>query len=136
MEPEHLAELVGFLQARPRVAMVYADYRVIGSDGAFLSGSDFRPQNRATPASCEIRLPRHAAGLDVVQDNFIGACFLYRGWVGRLIGDYSSSLGIEDYDYWMRIHAEFGIEHLGTDALLYRYRWHDNSLNARATVYH
>lgn len=132
MEPEHLAELVRFLDEHPTAAMVYADYRVIGADGAPLSGSDFRPQNRATPESCEVRLPRDAAGLSVLQDNFIGACFLYRGWVGRLIGDYSSRIGIEDYDYWMRLHAEFGIEHLGTDALLYRYRWHDNSLSAKA----
>jgi glycosyltransferase involved in cell wall biosynthesis len=132
MEPQQLSRLTDFLTANPGVAMVYADYTVIGPDGAPLIGSDFRPQNRATPESSDVRLPRVTSGLNVLQDNFIGACFLYRGWVGRLIGDYSSTLGVEDYDYWMRINAAFGIEHLGSRELLYRYRWHDNSLNARA----
>lgn len=132
MEPPQLARLGAFLRQHPASAMVYADYTVIDASGQPLRGSDFRPQNRRSPESSEVRLPRSTATLNVLQDNFIGACFLYRGWVGRLIGGYSSKMGVEDYDYWMRVNAEFGIEHLGTDELLYRYRWHDNSLNARA----
>ncbi|MEE2888770.1 MAG: glycosyltransferase family 2 protein [Planctomycetota bacterium] len=132
MEPTQLAEQVRFLEENPTTALVYADYRVIGLDGEPLLGSGFRPHNRSSHASSEVRLPRDPIGLEVLQDNFVGACFLYRGWVGRLVGDYSSELGIEDHDYWMRIFAGFGIEHIGSDALLYRYRWHDNSLSSRA----
>jgi len=132
MERTHLERLVEFLRDHPTAAMVYADYIVIGPDGQPLRGSDFRPQNRSSSDSAAIRVPRSTETLNLLQDNFIGACFLYRGWVGRCLGPYSSSLGIEDYDYWMRINAEFGIEHLGTDELLYRYRWHDNSLNAQS----
>jgi len=40
--------------------------------------------------------------------------------------------GLEDYDYWMRINQHFEIHHLDSEAILYRYRVHDNSLNARA----
>ena len=132
MEPLHLERLVAFLRDQPTTAMVYADYIVIGPDGEPLRGSDFRQQNRSSPDSPIIRLPRSTETLNLLQDNFLGACFLYRGWVGRCIGRYSKSLGVEDYDYWMRVNAAFDIAHLGTDETLYRYRWHDNSLNARA----
>jgi glycosyltransferase involved in cell wall biosynthesis len=38
-------------------------------------------------------------------------------------------MGVEDYDYWMRINNAFSIQHLGTDELLYSYRVHDNTLS-------
>ena len=132
MEPVQLERLVEFLGQHTTTAMVYADYLVIGPEGEPLQGSDFRPQNRSSPDSARVTLPRNTKALNVLQDNFIGACFLYRGWIGRCLGSYSQMLGVEDYDYWMRLNAEFRIQHLGTDELLYRYRWHDNSLNARA----
>jgi glycosyltransferase involved in cell wall biosynthesis len=131
MEPRQLERLVAFLRAHPRTAMVYADYLAIDDHGAPLRDPSFRPHNRATPPDAAVRLPRSTAELNVVQDNFIGACFLYRGWVGRLLGDYDPELGVEDYDYWMRINDRFPIEHLGSDELLYRYRVHANTLNAR-----
>jgi glycosyltransferase involved in cell wall biosynthesis len=132
MEPEQLAVLLECLEQDRGVGMVFSDYIVIGEDGEALRGSTFRPQNRRSPDSAEVRLPRDCAALNVVQDNFVGPSFLYRGAAGRCAGDYAPKLGVEDYDYWMRVGAEFGIRHLGSDQLLYRYRWHDNSLNARA----
>ena len=92
----------------------------------------FRPQNRRPANSPEIHLPRDPREINVVRDNFIGPCFLYRSIVGRLVGDYDPGLGIEDYDYWMRVNHAFRIEHLGTDETLYRYRVHDRSLSGRA----
>ncbi len=132
MEPEQCARLRAFLAEHPETGMVYADYLVIDAEGRPLKGSDFRPQNRRSPDSAEVRPPRDCAALNLLQDNFIGPCFLYRGWIGRCLGAYAAKLGVEDYDYWMRVNAGFGISHLGEDLLLYRYRWHDNSLNARA----
>ncbi len=132
MEPDQLERLAAFLDSHEEPAMVFADYLVIDGDGAPLQGSDFRPQNRKSPSSAEIHLPRNTDALNVLQDNFIGPCFLYRAVVRRCLGDYSPKLGVEDYDYWMRVNSEFRISHLGSDELLYRYRWHDNSLNARA----
>lgn len=132
MEPRQLELLVQRLKSSPALGMVYADYYAIDDRGELLQDTAWRAHNRPDVSSAEIRLPRSAEYLNVVQDNFIGACFMYRGWVGRLIGEYDPIQGIEDYDYWMRINDLFSIEHLGSDDLLYRYRVHDNTLNARA----
>jgi glycosyltransferase involved in cell wall biosynthesis len=132
MEPMQLARLVEFLRTHPDVALVYADYLAIDDRGQPLRDPNFRPHNRRAPDAPEIRVPRQTTALNTVQDNFIGACFLYRGWVGRLLGEYTPELGVEDYDYWMRLNNLFRLAHLGTDELLYRYRVHDNTLNARA----
>ncbi len=132
MEPEQLARHVEFLQANPTAAMVHSDYLAIDDRGQPLRDPNFRPHNRRTPDSPEIRLPRTTDGLSTRDDNFIGACFMYRAWVGRLIGEYTPNMGVEDYDYWMRVNELFTIRHLGTDDILYRYRVHDNTLCARA----
>jgi glycosyltransferase involved in cell wall biosynthesis len=132
MHPEQLARLVGFLEAHPGTAMVYADYLAIDDRGEPLVDPSFRPHNRRPATSPEIRPSRDPREINVVRDNFIGPCFLYRSIVGRLIGDYGPGLGIEDYDYWMRVNHVFRIEHLGTDETLYRYRAHDRSLSGRA----
>jgi glycosyltransferase involved in cell wall biosynthesis len=132
MHPEQLTRLAAFLDAHPETAMVYADYVAIDDRGEPLADPSFRPHNRRQATSPEIHLSRDAREINVVRDNFIGPCFLYRSIVGRLIGDYDPGLGIEDYDYWMRVNHVFRIEHLGTDETLYRYRVHDRSLSGRA----
>jgi glycosyltransferase involved in cell wall biosynthesis len=132
MEPGQLDALVACLRARPTTAMVYADYTIIDDRGQPVLGGDFRVADRSGPDDARIRVNRETRFLNAVQDNFIGPCFCYRGAVGRLVGDYNPELGLEDYDYWMRINRLFGIRHLGTDQLLYRYRVHDNTLSARA----
>ena len=129
MHQEQLSVQVAFLRAHPETAMVYADYRAIDDHGDPLDDPDFRPQNRITSRSPMIHLPRSTCELNVVSDNFIGPCFLYRGWVGRLMGEYDPSMGIEDYDYWMRINSAFQIDHLGEYDVLYEYRVHENSLS-------
>ncbi|TNF58486.1 MAG: glycosyltransferase, partial [Burkholderiales bacterium] len=132
MEPTMLERLVGKLRAEPDVGLVYADYYAIDDRGALLQDPTWRAHNRPDPHSGEIRLPHTTEQLNVVQDNFIGPCFMYRGWIGRCMGDYDPQLGIEDYDYWMRINAFFPVRHLGAPDLLYRYRVHDNTLSAQA----
>lgn len=132
MHPDQLARQVAFFRENPRAAMVYADYFAIDDRGEPLGDPGWRPHNRSTPDDHAIHLPRNTSALNTVQDNFIGPCFMYRGWVGRLIGEYDPNLGVEDYDYWMRINNLFRIEHLGTDEPLYHYRVHDNSLSGRA----
>ena len=132
MEPEQLTRLVAFLRGHPESAMVYADYVIIDEHGQPVRGGDFRVADRSGLDDARIRVSRDTRALNVVQDNFIGPCFCYRGAVGRLVGDYNPELGLEDYDYWMRVNRLFGIRHLGTEELLYRYRVHDNTLSARA----
>ena len=132
MHPEQLARQVAFLQSNPGAAMVFADYLAIDDRGEPLRDPGWRSHNRCSPDSNEIHLPRTTEALNTAHDNFIGPCFLYRGWVGRVIGEYDPNLGNEDYDYWMRVNNLFHIEHLGSDEVLYSYRVHDNSLSARA----
>jgi glycosyltransferase involved in cell wall biosynthesis/2-polyprenyl-3-methyl-5-hydroxy-6-metoxy-1,4-benzoquinol methylase len=129
MHPEQLRRLVAYLRDHPETAMVYANYLAIDDQGLPLWDSSFRPHNRSTPHSAEITLPRSTGRLNIVSDNFIGPCFLYRGWVGQLIGDYDTAMGIEDYDYWMKINRTFTISHVGSDETLYSYRVHEKSLS-------
>lgn len=133
MHREQLAKLVACLRARPAVAMVWADYRLIDDRGGPLQGGEFRVLDRTDPHDAAIvRTKRTAEDLNRYEDNYVGGCFLYRGRVGRLLGDYNPELGLEDYDYWMRINRLCRLEHLGTDDVLYEYRVHDNTLSAKA----
>lgn len=132
MEPEMLEKLVQRLSVDSSLGMVYANYYVIDDRGQILQDQNWRRHNRPRSETGEVILPRTTDDLNVVQDNFIGASFMYRGWIGRCLGDYDPQLGVEDYDYWMRINAFFLIRHLGEDTCLYRYRVHDNTLSAQA----
>ena len=132
MLPEMLDHLVEKLRGEPELGMVYADYYAIDDSGALLRDKSWRPINRPDPDSGIIHLPRNTRDLNTVQDNFIGPCFLYRGWIGQLLGDYAPVMGVEDYDYWMRVNAFFPLRHLGSGEPLYKYRVHDNTLSAKA----
>jgi glycosyltransferase involved in cell wall biosynthesis len=133
MHRDQLLRQVEFLRGHPECGLVYADYCVIDDAGDPLVEPSFRPHNRRQLASPEIHLPRDPRLVNVIHDNFIGPCFLYRCTVGRVIGEYDPNLGLEDFDYWMRVNHAFPIAHLGTDETLYRYRVHDNSVSARAS---
>lgn len=132
MEPRMLEVLVADLERNPEIGMVYGDYRVMDDRGNPLQDPSWRAHNRPQPDTAEIRLPRTTDSLNTVDDNFIGPCFMYRGWIGKVIGDYDPQMGIEDYDYWMRINALFVVRHVEGDDLLYKYRVHDNCLSANA----
>ncbi|MGQ9778140.1 MAG: hypothetical protein ACUVQ9_13175, partial [Thermodesulfobacteriota bacterium] len=70
--------------------------------------------------------------LNIIRNNYIGPCFLYRSWVGRLLGDYNPDMfTVEDYDYWMNINSFFKIMHLGREDALYLNRVHKKSLTGR-----
>ncbi len=132
MRPEMLERLSAFLRSHEDVAMVYADYMTIDEKGEPMTAEWFRPQNKFSPNDAELHLPRTTEMLNVVRDNFIGASFMYRRSALEIIGEYDPQLGVEDYDYWMRINSLLKIAHLGTDEILYEYRVHDNSLSGKA----
>ena len=135
MRPMMLARLADFLNTHPDVDMVYADYMAIDDKGEPFTEEWFRPHNKLSPTSPLLKLPRTTALLNIIQDNFIGASFMYRKSTLKTIKDYDPQLGVEDYDYWMRINNLFNIAHIGTDETLYDYRVHDNTLNARAAEF-
>jgi glycosyltransferase involved in cell wall biosynthesis/2-polyprenyl-3-methyl-5-hydroxy-6-metoxy-1,4-benzoquinol methylase len=132
MHPDQLRRQVAFLRANADVGMVYADYMAVDDAGRPLGDVTFRPHNRRTPHDPNIHLPRDGGSFGQTADNFIGPCFLYRGWIGRLLGDYDPIQGIEDFDYWLRLSLVARIAHLDTDEPLYRYRVHADSLSGRA----
>jgi glycosyltransferase involved in cell wall biosynthesis/FtsZ-binding cell division protein ZapB len=132
MKPECLRVLTEFLISRPDVEMVYANQELIDEQGAALCGTDFCPGYQVPPGSAHIHWPPDPGELIFVQNNYIGACFLYRAWAGRILGDYKDEcFGFEDYEYWMRMDALFRIAHLGRADSLYQYRLHPDSLSAR-----
>ncbi len=132
MGPDQLRRQVEFLQSNSDIGMVYADYTAIDSDGRPLTDPTFRPQNRRSPHDPAIHLPHDMRLFGEHADNFIGPCFMYRGVIGRMLGEYDPILGIEDFDYWLRLSLVAPIAHLGTDETLYQYRVHLNSLSGRA----
>ncbi|MEP6717141.1 MAG: polysaccharide pyruvyl transferase family protein, partial [Terriglobia bacterium] len=134
MNPDMIETLVGFLRRRPDVDMTYADMDLIGADGLPLFNSDYRVTAQRPGATNELRLPRTIRTLSIVNDNFVGACFLYRAEMGRILGDYDAArLGTEDYDYWLRLSALGRIEHLDSDRCLYSYRVHNDPISGRHT---
>lgn len=133
MLPNQVERLVGYLQDHPEAAMVYSDYQAIDDAGNPLNDPTFRPHNQDGSDRSIIRLPHgvtesnfHDSG-----DNFIGASFMYRRDAAWFAGDYSvDTFGGEDYDYWLRMSNFFTVGHL--PEILYKYRVHANTLNARA----
>lgn len=133
MLPNQLEVLVAALRAHPEWAMVYSDYQAIDDRGEPLHNPQFRPQNQDREDTSLIKLPSEVttANLHESGDNFIGASFMYRRSAATAVGDYvADTFGGEDYDFWLRIHSLFAIGHV--PQVLYKYRVHDNTLNARA----
>ena len=65
---------------------------------------------------------------DVLVDNVVKACFLYRKEVDLKLKGYAPNLFlVEDYDFWIRA-AYNGFKFLTLDQKLYYYRFHENSL--------
>jgi glycosyltransferase involved in cell wall biosynthesis len=134
MLPEQLEKMATYLQAHPAAGMVFADYNLIDGNGEPLIDPTFRPHNRYRLDDSEVHLPHSTELLNVVLDNFIGPCVLYRASVGRLVGNYDRSLGVEDYDYWMRVNMSFEIDHVDTNQPLYQYRVHPNCLSSKTDL--
>lgn len=132
MLPNQVETLVDFLLRHPDVDMVYSNVEVIDGPGAPAMRSNYRLHNQCPLGLNKLRLPTEVETLGLIEDNFINASFLYRGSVGRVIGEYDPCLlGTEDYDYWLRINSLFTIQHLDSDEILYRYRVHTDSLSER-----
>jgi len=132
MEPDCLLEMVSFLKSHRDAEMVYCNYNIIDENGGpFINHPWFCPGYQTPAGSHRIHLPRDISELNVIRNNYIGCCFMHRGWVGKLLGEYQDGFhSIEDYDYWMRLNALFRICHMGRDRELYNYRLHDDSLTA------
>lgn len=128
LEPEMLSELVAAIAEDPGTVMVFADAALIDADGHPFTG-EYRDHNRDPERPEVLRLPRHVGALGEEPDNFINACFLYRAWAARAIGDFAPDLNrLEDYDYFLRLRRCGRCRHLGNRRPLYFYRLHRRSM--------
>ena len=108
--PHTLGTLANALERYPHVDIAHADYRIIDESGA------------------KGRLVRTGPATDILLDNVIGCCFLYRREVDAKLEGYDEGLfGVEDYDFWLRAQAA-GFTFHRIEEELYLYRRHGGSL--------
>ncbi len=105
--------MVDYLEKNQDSVLICASMNMIDSDGKFLM--------RHYDYTYE----------DMLCDDCVGACFMYRRCVLKDIGEYDPTrFLVEDYDYWLRILFYYGkIDYI--DKTLYLYRVHENSLTGK-----
>ena len=80
--------------------------------------------------NCDVITGERVVGkqTDVLIDNVVKACFLYKKEVHEKLNGYNSALFlVEDYDFWIRAAFE-NFKFYQLIEKLYYYRFHDNSL--------
>lgn len=111
-DPDALETLWQHLERNPDAGLAYAGYRVMDPDGTLRKVVDARPPQQ------------------LVVRNVVGACFLYRREVLDAVGPYAEDLFLsEDYDYWLRTAAHFGL--VPVNRPLYSYTLTPGSLRER-----
>lgn len=109
LRPQMLGRLVATLDAHPEADIAHAAFTLIDEHGTELGQSKAGPVER------------------LLFGNNIGACFLYRARMTKVLGGYDVDLfGVEDYDFWLRAARQFAFVTLDED--LYLYRKHGGSL--------
>lgn len=121
--------LANFLFSNPSVGLTYGNVRLIDDGGNTLSESSYRKAEQTGPEKGFLYLPYAASTLSDYNDNFINACFLYRRAFAEFAGSYrQENNGFEDYDFWLRGSLGFRLAHVDSEAPLYCYRLHDQTL--------
>ncbi|GIO92511.1 hypothetical protein J31TS3_37380 [Paenibacillus lactis] len=125
---DFLEKMVSELQKDETVGMIYANMKLIDAKGDLITGHGWYEE---PPLSGNVILPRSTLELNVYPNNTIGAAFMYRAKIAKLLGHYSSyKHTLEDYDYWMRVNSLFVLRHIESNDPIYFYRWHNKSLTA------
>lgn len=132
LRPSFLRQMLDCLVRHPHWDLIYADQDLIDAYGQPLRNSDFFSAWQQPVGSEHLQLPMKTELLHA-GSNFVGAAFLYRSRVAHLLGDYSSQrFTVEDYDYWLICNTLLSLHHADFSNPVYEYRFHDNSLTARA----
>ncbi|QFJ54993.1 glycosyltransferase family 2 protein [Pseudobutyrivibrio xylanivorans] len=106
-----LEKMYTFLENNKTEMMVCAKMKFISETGA-LQGESRLYQNE-----------------NMLVNNAVGACFLYRREILKEVGEYDKEMFlVEDYDYWLRVYFRYGSIGYIND-VLYDYRMHSNSLS-------
>ena len=132
LKPIFLETLVGEMDRRPDVDMLYGNIEIIGDAGNVLRDHPYWANAQNPPGSGSIYLTPDVSLLHAY--NMAGAAFLYRRRVMELIGRYSTHwYTCEDYDFSLRVNAQMKLRHTTALEPLYEYRLHDDSLSAKAS---
>lgn len=112
-KPNALEEMYNALKDNENTHFVYASCEIIDDKGNIL---DYMYASKMGKKQ-------------IIGFNIVGACFMYTRQVYETIGDYDiDCFLVEDYDYWLRIFANFKTTYI--KEILYSYRWHDGALTS------
>lgn len=129
--PGSLLLLANALIENPESVLVYADYQIVDEFGFPLLNSSYRVFDQDRFETSRIRNCRVGSLFDYMPDNFIGPLFMFRRAHSDLVGTFSNLIGVEDYDYWLRLNVLGDIKHIYSQEALYLYRIHANTLSKK-----
>lgn len=110
---EAIEKMVNYLESNSDIDLVACDYDAIDANDNLLN---------------HVHIDNDSKNL--IKQNTIGACFLYKKEIAQKIGEYDKTkFLVEDYDYWLRLGLAGKIGVL--NECLYTYRYHNSSLTTR-----
>jgi len=131
-EETSIQTMVDFLESNEEIGVVYGNYFAINQSGQKLTASDsWRSYDRNLADPAVVNLPEEARFFKRIPVNSVGPQFLYRASSAWIVGKYSDTPGIEDYDFWSRMEIITKFKRLPTSQALYSYRVHDESISGQ-----
>lgn len=134
IEPDHLRGQVGFLQKNLDIHYVYSDYKLIDMRGEVMRHHTLESDQNLTLLPPNIVHLNSDPGNLNFSVHYTGASFMYRSIAGKIVGDHNGPLGIEDYDFDMRMNSLFSLAYLNRPEVTYCYRIHGNSLTGQYSI--
>ena len=130
-EDTAIYEMVNLLDLNKQVGVVYGNYFAINQQGKKIGVTEnWRSYDRNLVDPAVVNLPKRARFFKRIPINSVGPQFLYRASAAQIVGSYSNTPGIEDYDFWSRMEIVTEFMRLPSDNALYSYRVHDESISA------
>lgn len=130
--PDALLPLANTLIDDSGVALAYADYQIVDELGLPSFHSSYRVFDQDHLDSSRIHNCRDGSLFDHLPDNFIGPLFMFRREHSNLVGTFSNLVGVEDYDYWLRLNTLGDVRHVYSEKPRYLYRIHPNTLSNKS----
>jgi glycosyltransferase involved in cell wall biosynthesis len=112
--------------------LVYGDYQLIDEFGFPLTNSTYRVLDQDILDTSKIRTCRTKSLLNCMPDNYVGPLFMFRREQSTVVGHFSNLIGVEDYDYWLRLNCLGEVRHAYSEGVLYQYRIHTNTLSNKS----
>ena len=136
-EETAIQSMVNFLDMNKEVGVVYGNYFAINQNGQKMAATDnWRGYDRNLVDPAVVSLPKRARFFKRIPVNSIGPQFLYRASSARIVGKYSDTPGIEDYDFWSRMEIVTEFMRLPSEEALYSYRVHEESISGQLKKEH